>query len=318
MQTMVTAVTGCLGFMGSHFTRACLSRGWHVWGIDKMTYASNLRCLKEFQNNPLFKFTKEDIRAMQHLSDVDIVVNFAAETHVDNSIMDSANFVQTNICGVENLLELIRSKRNYEMPLLIQVSTDEVYGDIENGLHTEQDRLQPSNPYSSSKAAADLLILGWHRTHHVPYIIIRPTNNYGLDQYPEKLIPKAVKYLTLGKPIPVHGDGSYRRTWLHAQDTAAGILTVIDRGERNTIYNMAGNDELPNLEIIKKIINYYFDGAQDQRWQEFVKQNFIRMGEDVRYSLDDAKLRALGWNPQRDLNQEIRALVDYYKNHFIW
>jgi dTDP-glucose 4,6-dehydratase len=255
---------------------------------------------------------------MTHLSDVDLVVNFAAETHVDNSIMDSRHFVQTNICGVENLLEVIRSKRNYEMPLLVHISTDEVYGEIEDGLHSETDRLNPSNPYSSSKAAADLLILGWHRTHGVPYNIVRPTNNYGTDQYPEKLIPKSIKYLNLGKPIPLHGDGSNRRTWLHVEDMVEGVLTVIDKGERNSIYNLAGNTELPNADVIKKLIHFYFNGTEDANWQNFVKQNYVRIGEDCRYSLNDARIKALGWAARRNFDAEIKRLVAYYKNHFVW
>lgn len=318
MSKKIIAVTGCLGFIGSHFTRACLARGWNVWGIDKMTYAAHMDCLVEFKKSPLFKFTEADIRSMTHLYDVDFVVNFAAETHVDNSIMDSRHFVQTNVCGVENLLELIRSKRNYEMPRLIQISTDEVYGDIENGLHSETNPLRPSNPYSSSKAAADMLILGWARTHDVPYNIVRPTNNYGLNQYPEKLIPKSVKYLTLGKPIPVHGTGVNRRNWIHAEDTSAGILAIIEKGEKNTIYNLSGDCELPNIEVIKKIICYYFDKKEVPDWQQYTKMNFVRIGEDVRYSLDDSKLRRLGWKPLSNFDEKLKELVHYYKKNFIW
>src|SRR5258708_6496584 len=223
-------VTGCLGFMGSHFTRLCLEKGWWVWGIDKHTYAARPELLEEFHKSPLFKFQQADIAEIDHLYDVDIVFNFAAETHVDNSIVDSKRFLRSNIMGVQNLLELIRGKRHYEMPVLVQVSTDEVYGDISHGRHTEADPLKPSNPYSASKAAADLLILGWHRTHDVPYLIVRPTNNYGIGQYPEKLIPKSVKYLSLKKMIPLHGDGSYVRSWLHVEDTCSAIIHAIEHG----------------------------------------------------------------------------------------
>lgn len=313
----VIAVTGCLGFIGSHFTRACIRLGWHVWGIDKITYAANVSCLTEFEKSEFFKFTQADIADMEHIYDVDVIVNFAAETHVDNSIMDSRNFIQTNVCGVENLLELIRSKRNYEMPLLVHISTDEVYGDIAEGLHGEDSPLRPSNPYSAAKAAADMLILGWHRTHDVPYVIIRPTNNYGSLQYPEKLIPKSVKYLTLGKPIPVHGDGSCRRNWLYVEDTVAGILKVIEKGSRNTIYNLSGNCELPNLDVIRMIITHYFDRDMED-WKNYTKMNFIRMGEDIRYSLDDRKLRALGWQPVAVFEEKLKELVRYHKQHFCW
>ncbi len=317
MSKKALAVTGCLGFMGSHFARTCLARGHHVWGIDKITYAAHPTLLQEFEKTSRFKFTKDDIVTMSHLYDVDIVVNFAAETHVDNSIMDSRNFVRTNALGVENLMELIRGKRNYEMPLLIQISTDEVYGDIRDGLHLETDPLKPSNPYSASKAAADLLILGWHRTHEVPFNIIRSTNNYGLYQYPEKLIPKAVKYLTLGKPIPIHGDGSYRRNWLHVDDMVEGVLTVIEKGERNKIYNLSGSSESSNIEVVEKIIKFHFE-KDVPNWKEYVKFNFVRMGEDIRYSLDDSAIRRLGWKPIRSFDKELRSLVEFYKKNFIW
>ncbi len=316
MSMKVVCITGCLGFMGSHFTRACLKRGWMVWGIDKRTYAAHTDVLQEFQQERAFRFLEADIVELNHLYDVDYVFNFAAETHVDNSIMDSVRFTRTNIMGVENLLELIRGKRNYEMPTLFQVSTDEVYGDIVSGRHKEGDPLKPSNPYSSSKAAADMLILGWHRTHKVPYNIIRPTNNYGINQYPEKLIPKAIKYLSLGKKIPLHGDGSYVRNWLHAQDTAAAILHIVEHGEKNRMYNVSGNYEASNKEVIAKVLRCYF--GKEVSLEEFVQFNYVRMGEDVRYSLDDSAIRSLGWKNGMQFDTELPSIVEYYKNKFVW
>ena len=312
----VVCVTGCLGFMGSHFTRTCLKKGWMVWGVDKKTYASHLDVLREFQENKSFRFLEADIVNMDHLYDVDYVFNFAAETHVDNSIMDSYGFTRTNIMGVENLLELIRAKRNYEMPVMFHISTDEVYGDIVAGRHKETDSLKPSNPYSASKAAADMLIMGWHRTHNVPFNIIRPTNNYGINQYPEKLLPKAVKYLMLGKKIPLHGDGSYVRTWLHAEDTASAILQVVERGERNRIYNVCGEYEASNKEILQKVLRCYF--GKDVELEQYVQFNFVRMGEDVRYSLDDSAIRALAWRPTKNFEDELKVVVEYYRNKFVW
>ena len=312
----VVAVTGCLGFMGSHFTRACLQRGWRVWGIDKQTYAARAEHLEEFLRSKSFKFTEADIATMDHLFEVDIVFNFAAETHVDNSIVDSKRFLHTNIMGVENILELVRAKRNYEMPLLVQLSTDEVYGDLTAGNHRESDPLRPSNPYSASKAAADMLILGWHRTHGVPFIIVRPTNNYGIDQYPEKLIPKSVKYLSLGKKIPLHGDGSFVRNWLHADDTASAILHIVDRGERNAIYNVSGNYEAQNKEVVGKVLRCYF--GKDVPLEDYAQLNYVRMGEDIRYSLDDSRLRDLGWKNSKNFDEELARIVDYYKNKFTW
>jgi dTDP-glucose 4,6-dehydratase len=312
----VVAVTGCLGFMGSHFTRACLEKGWRVWGIDKLTYAARTEHLEGFRKHKSFKFLEGDIATMDHLYEVDFVFNFAAETHVDNSIIDSRRFLNTNIMGVENLLELIRGKRNYEMPVLFQLSTDEVYGDLVAGNHKETDALRPSNPYSASKAAADMLILGWHRTHGIPFNIVRPTNNYGIDQYPEKLIPKAVKYLTLGKKIPLHGDGSFVRNWLHADDTASAILHIVEHGERNALYNVSGNYEATNREVIGKVLRCYF--GKEMPLEDHVQFNYVRMGEDVRYSLDDSRLRSLGWKNSKKFDDELQVMVDYYKNKFIW
>lgn len=312
----VVAVTGCLGFMGSHFARACLQRDWMVWGVDKKTYAARPELLEEFGQHKSFRFLEADIAKMDHLYDVDYVFNFAAETHVDNSIIDSARFSWSNIMGVENLLELIRAKRNYEMPILVQISTDEVYGDVLNGKHTEMDPLRPSNPYSASKAAADMLILGWHRTHKVPYIIVRPTNNYGIDQYPEKLIPKAIKYLSLGKKIPLHGDGSYIRNWLHIEDIVSAILHIIEHGERNRIYNVSGNYEASNKEVIAKVLQAYFGALVDL--ERHVQFNYVRMGEDIRYSLDDSPLRALGWTNAKIFDIELKTIVDHYKSRFVW
>jgi dTDP-glucose 4,6-dehydratase len=312
----VVAVTGCLGFMGSHFTRACLQRGWKVWGIDKQTYAARAEHLEEFLRSKSFKFTEADIATMDHLFEVDIVFNFAAETHVDNSIVDSKRFLHTNIMGVENILELVRAKRNYEMPVLVHLSTDEVYGDLTAGNHRETDSLRPSNPYSASKAAADMLILGWNRTHGVPFIIVRPTNNYGIDQYPEKLIPKSVKYLSLGKKIPLHGDGSFVRNWLHADDTASAILHIVEHGERNTIYNVSGNYEAQNKEVVAKVLRCYF--GKDVALEEYAQLNYVRMGEDIRYSLDDSRLRTLGWKNTKNFDEELARIVDYYKNKFTW
>jgi dTDP-glucose 4,6-dehydratase len=312
----VVCITGCLGFMGSHFTRACLAKGWNVWGVDKRTYASRVGHLEEFRKYRSFQFDEADIAAMEHLYEVDYIFNFAAETHVDNSIIDSRRFLQTNIMGVENLLELVRGKRNYEMPVLFQISTDEVYGDLVTGKHVESDALRPSNPYSASKAAADMLILGWHRTHGIPFNIVRPTNNYGIDQYPEKLIPKAVKYLSLGKKIPLHGDGSYIRTWLHAEDTASAILHIVECGERNAIYNISGDYEVSNIEVITKLLRCYF--GKDMPLEDYAQFNYVRMGEDVRYSLDDSRLRNLGWTNAKSFDVELPLIVKHYKDRFTW
>ena len=222
----IVYVTGCLGFIGVHVTRACLAKGWYVLGVDKGTYASNFSFLSEFDKNPNFKFIRKDINELDRLYDCDYIINTAAETHVDNSIEDSDQFVHSNVNGVHHLLNLIKQKAHYKMPTLLHFSTDEVYGDILVGSHDELAILKPSNPYSATKAAADMFVLGWARTHKVPYVIVRPTNNYGIGQYVEKLIPKSVKYLTVGKKIDLHNNGTPVRTWLHVSDTANAITTT--------------------------------------------------------------------------------------------
>ena len=312
----IVCVTGCLGFMGSHFTRAALKRGWRVWGIDKKTYAARPELLVEFRKWKIFEFLEADIATLDHLYDVDYVVNFAAETHVDNSILDATRFLHSNILGVKNLLELIRAKRHYEMPVFVQLSTDEVYGDLRDGVHSPKAALQPSNPYSASKASADMLIAAWHRTHNVPYIILRPTNNYGIGQYPEKLIPKAVKHLALGKKIPLHGDGGCRRNWLHVEDTAEALIAVIEKGAPGMIYNISGNRELTNKEVVKHVLKAYF--GRPTPLDSHVKFAYVRQGEDVRYGVDDSALRALGWRNRRVFDREIVKIVRHYKNKVVW
>jgi len=241
----VVYITGCLGFIGSYITRQCLELGWYVKGIDKITYAANRNLLTEFNKFDNFSFVHCDINDLKFLYDCDYVINTAAETHVGNSISSSDEFVKSNIDGVHNLLELIKTHRgeNVNKPILIHFSTDEVYGDIENGVHTETHLLKPSNPYSATKAAADMLVMAWGRTHKVPYIIVRPTNNYGIGQYVEKLIPKTCKYLKLNKKVPLHNNGTPVRTWLHAQDTSNAIIKIIESGITNEIYNICGGFE---------------------------------------------------------------------------
>jgi dTDP-glucose 4,6-dehydratase len=250
----VVYVTGCLGFIGYHVTKACLDMGWYVRGIDSCTYAANLHLLPELEKYNTFTFEQNDINDLDILYECDYIINTAAETHVDNSIASSDVFVKSNIDGVHNLLKLIKQKYKFKMPTLLHFSTDEVYGDIVEGAHTEEDLLKPSNPYSATKAAADMLISAWARTYGVPYIIVRPTNNYGIGQYTEKFIPHTIKHLSLGKKAPLHDLGLPRRTWLHASDTAAAVIKIIEAGVVNETYNISGNYEEQNLVVAKKII----------------------------------------------------------------
>jgi dTDP-glucose 4,6-dehydratase len=312
-------ITGCLGFIGSYITRTCLDKGWYVKGVDKMTYASNNTLLKEFENYSNFSFVKCDINDLEFLYECDYIINTAAETHVGNSIVKSDDFVHSNINGVHHLLELIRNYRGEgkSIPTLLHFSTDEVYGDVTEGEHLETDILKPSNPYSATKAAADQLILAWARTYNLPYIIVRPTNNYGIGQYTEKLIPKAIKYLGLGKRIPLHNNGTPIRNWLHAQDTADAIITLINSQVKNEIYNIAGGFEQNNLDTINKIITLYYPGEEIE-YNSYLDFSYSRQGQDIRYALNDNKLRNLGWKPQMDFEKELTSIVQYYKNKFIW
>lgn len=312
----IVYITGCLGFIGSYITRACLEKGWYVKGIDKITYASNKDLLQEFEKNSLFLFVKCDINDLKFLYECDYIINAAAETHVGNSIANSDEFVKSNITGVHNILELIKNYRQEtsKKPILLHLSTDEVYGDIIDGEHTETDILKPSNPYSATKAAADMLIMAWNRTYNIPYVIVRPTNNYGIGQYVEKLIPKACKYLSLGKKLPLHNNGTPIRNWLHAKDTAAAIITIIESNVKDEIYNICGGYEQSNYQTFDKIVKSFNNGIIEQ----YVDFSYNREGQDLRYALDDSKLRALGWKPEADFNNELIDIVKYYTEKFIW
>jgi dTDP-glucose 4,6-dehydratase len=314
----IVYVTGCLGFIGSYVTKTCLDLGWYVKGVDKITYAANRDLLTQFKKYPNFSFVQCDINDLKFLYDCDYLINTAAETHVGNSVANSDDFIHSNINGVHNLLELIKNHRgeNISKPTLLHFSTDEVYGDIEKGEHIETDLLKPSNPYSATKAAADMLIMAWGRTYGLPYIIVRPTNNYGIGQYVEKLIPKTCKYLKLGRKVPLHNGGTPIRNWLHAQDTADAIITIVNAGVKNEIYNICGGFEQNNLETVKKIC--ILDNKNLEELDNYIDFSYIRQGQDVRYALDDSKLQKLGWKPKKEFDNELPQIVDYYKNKFIW
>lgn len=317
MSKKIVYITGCLGFIGSYVTRLCLQQGWFVRGVDKITYASNPELLEEFSTYENFIFDHQDINDIEFLYECDYVINVAAETHVGNSIVSSDEFIHSNINGVHHLLELIRNYRSEgkHVPTLLHFSTDEVYGDIAEGTHTESDLLKPSNPYSATKAAADMLILAWARTYKIPYVIVRPTNNYGEGQYIEKLIPKACKYLGIGRGIPLHNNGTPVRNWLHASDTANAVVTIINKGVTNEIYNVCGSFEQDNLTTAKKIVKLY---TGDDDFMKYLDLSTVRPGMDFRYSVDDSKLRNLGWSTQMSFDAELPSIVNYYKKRFIW
>ncbi len=304
MNRKLMLVTGGLGFIGKHFVKRCLESGHFVTNVDVVNYAADRFANEEFLEHVNYRHIREDIANLSHLPESDFLVNFAAESHVDNSIADSRQFCHSNVIGVQRLLELVRAKSNREGPLFVQISTDEVYGDIANGRHTAAAPLRPSNPYSATKAAADLLVIGWARTYGIRYNIVRMTNNYGPNQYPEKLIPKSAWRMRRGLPALMHGDGSYVRSWLHVDDSVDALLTIMHKGEHNTIYNAHGDVELPNIEVLRKLARLF--GIPEEKAYISIPN---RVGQDIRYSLDDSPLRALGWKPIRDFEAELAKIA---------
>jgi dTDP-glucose 4,6-dehydratase len=286
---MELVVTGGRGFIGSHFVEQALENGHHVVDFDCMSYCSHKEL--PFDNHPNYKHMIADICEISHLPSCD-VVNFAAETHVDNSINDTNPFIKNNILGVHNLLEIIRGKQTYERPMFVQISTDEVYGDKAEGSFRETDKLTPSNPYSASKAAAEMLVLSYYRTYGMNYLITRSSNNYGPRQYYEKLIPKSIRCLETKKKIPLHGDGSYVRDWIYVKDNVNAIYTLIKQGVRNDTFNIGADNHMTNIEVVQYLLNT-FGKTKDEI--EFVPN---RWGQDLRYSLNTDKIRTIGWTPE--------------------
>ena len=288
---MRIVVTGGLGFIGSSFVNLVKEKNptATVLVIDKCTYAANPNNISKS-----VEYLKEDICNVtaDDLGDYDYIVHFAAESHVDNSIRDSKPFVDSSLLGVWNLLELVRGKPSYERPLFFHISTDEVYGDREEGVFVEEDALSPSNPYSATKAGAEMLVKAYARTYGIDYIITRSSNNYGQRQYEEKLIPKCISSLTQGKKIPVHGDGSYIRDWTYVKDNISGIMTIIEKGIKNETFNIASENYMVNLDVVKTIISWM---GKDESSIQFVPN---RWGQDVRYAVSSKKLRDLGWTPE--------------------
>jgi len=307
-------VTGGLGFIGKHFIKRCLELGHFVTNVDVVNYAADRCANEEFLRHSNYRHIAEDIAALSHLPESDVIVNFAAESHVDNSITDNHQFCHSNILGIQRLLELTRVKNPHEAPLFVQISTDEVYGDIAFGRHGESDPMRPSNPYSATKAAADMLVLGWARTYGLRYNIVRMSNNYGPFQYPEKLIPKSILRMRRGLPALMHGDGSYVRSWLHVADAVEAVLTIAAKGEHDTVYNVRGDVELPNIEVLRNLARI----LNRPEAEAFVSVP-NRVGQDLRYSLDDSRVRALGWRPTRVFDEELIRIAanDDIKRFFL-
>lgn len=309
-------ITGCLGFIGGYVTETCLKLGWHVMGIDCETYAANLELLPKLARYKNFTYQCKNINDLNMLYDCDYIINTAAETHVDNSIINSDEFIHSNINGVHNLLRLIQTKHRFKMPTLVQFSTDEVYGDLVKGSFDETASLKPSNPYSATKASADHLIQSYHRTFKIPYLIVRPTNNYGVGQYVEKFIPKTCQYLALEKKVPLHEKGTPIRCWLHAQDTTNAVIHLLKNDIVNDVYNISGNYEDTNLNVFKKILSKF--GINQDDYLEYVDFSVNRPGQDVRYHINDDKLRKSGWDNQINFNLALNDVVHHHRMNFKW
>ena len=303
---MIYLVTGGRGFIGSHFVERVLRENHTVVDIDKMTYAASATL--PWDENPNYTHIKEDICNLDHLPNCDVIVNFAAESHVDNSIESPKVFLKSNTDGVFNILNLLRAKV-YQKPLFVHISTDEVYGDINEGEKTESSILNPSNPYSATKAAAEMLINAYARTFDIDYQIVRSTNNYGPRQYPEKLIPRIIHSLENGKKIPLHGDGSYVRDWLYVEDNVDAIYKICNADEVNQIWNVSAYNYMKNIEVVKEICSWR--GIKD--YNSHVQHIENRMGQDYRYSICSQKTRnTLGWNP---IKSHLYNFVDDWKKN---
>lgn len=308
-------VTGGSGFIGSNFIRYMLEKypEYRIINLDKLTYAGNPDNLKDVENNPNYSFVCGDICDMDVVNEVmqqvDQVVHFAAESHVDRSIDDGSVFVRTNVLGTYILLE---SALEHGIKRFVHVSTDEVYGSINEGAFKETDMLVPSSPYSSSKAGSDLLAQSYYITHKLPVIITRCTNNFGPYQYPEKLIPLFVTNLLENRKVPVYGTGQNVRDWIYVLDHCKAVDFVLHNGSVGEIYNIGGGTEMTNLEITEMIIEKV---GSDGSMIEYVKD---RLGHDLRYSLDCSKLRGLGWAPEYDFDEALEEAVRWYVDNRWW
>jgi dTDP-glucose 4,6-dehydratase len=309
-------VTGGAGFIGSNFVRYALQThpDWHVTNLDKLTYAGRKENLHDVMGNPRHTFVHGDIldakTAGPLVEQADYVVHFAAETHVDRSIMAAADFIKTDVEGSFVLLEAAR--RNPKLKRFVQISTDEVYGSVPEGSSVETDELKPRNPYAASKAGADRLAYSYWATHDVPVIVTRASNNYGPYQFPEKVIPLFVTNLVDNIPVPLYGDGGNVRDWLHVLDHCRAIDLLMHKSINGEVYNIGGGNEVKNVDLTHMILKYAGKGP------ELIKPVTDRKGHDRRYSLGTAKLRAMGWTPQVSFEEGLRETVSWYQQNEWW
>jgi len=313
-------VTGGAGFIGANFIRFVLREypDWHVTNLDKLTYAGNLENLREVEDNPRYTFVRGDIADREAVAGLfagggfDAVVNFAAESHVDRSILDAGPFIETNVRGTQVLLE---AARRYGVRVFLQVSTDEVYGSLgpDDPPFTEEHPVKPNSPYSASKAAADLLCRAYHETYGLPVVVNRCSNNYGPYQFPEKLIPLMIANVLENKPLPVYGDGLNVRDWIHVEDHCRGIAAALRRGRPGAVYNFGGRAERTNLDVVRTILRIL------DRPESLIRFVADRPGHDRRYAMDIARAeRELDWRPRWTFEDGLEATVRWYVDNAEW
>jgi dTDP-glucose 4,6-dehydratase len=310
-------VTGGLGFIGSHYVDLLLSRGYKVINIDKITYASNL----DFCPAGDYTFIKADVKDLDHIPYCDYIVHFAAESHVDSSILNNEPFIHSNILGTHRILELLKNQKRdnfqlgweYKEPVLIYIGTDEVFGEIIGSSFFENDPHNPGNPYSASKSCAEQLVKAWGRTYHLPYRITRTTNNYGPRQHPEKLIPRCITNCLKGEKIPIQGTGEYIRNWIYVKDNCEAIFKVMANGANGETYHISSSEEYSVVQIVKMILGKF--GLDFDKNVEFVSN---RSGQDYRYALNCDKIHEqLGWVQEHKFNDVLDEIIKGYKDGII-
>lgn len=315
---MKLLITGGAGFIGSNFIRWALDEhtDWEITNIDKLTYAGNLENLKGIESNPRYSFVKGDIADREAINEImnrgyDSVINFAAESHVDRSILDSSPFIDTNIKGTQVLLD---SARQHNIRKYLQVSTDEVYGSLgPEGSFTETSLISPSSPYSASKAAADHLCFAYHRTYGLPVVVTRCSNNFGPYQFPEKFVPLIITNALENKPVPLYGDGLNVRDWIYVQDHCRALALVLEKGREGEVYNIGAECELTNRQILETLLKKL------DKPQSLIKPVPDRPGHDRRYALNSTKLRAeLGWEPAYSFDTGMEETIAWYLENRDW
>jgi dTDP-glucose 4,6-dehydratase len=308
-------VTGCAGFIGSNFVRYLINKypDYNIINLDALTYAGNRENLKDLEELDTYRFFHGNILDKSLVEDlaknVEVIINFAAETHVDRSILEAGSFIHTDVVGTFTLLE---TAKKYNIKRFIQISTDEVYGSIEKGSFSENSNLMPNSPYSASKSGADLLVRSYFKTFGIPAIITRSSNNFGPFQYPEKVIPLFITNAFDNLPLPLYGDGKNVRDWIYVLDNCEAIDTVLHKGEPGEVYNIGAGNEIQNIEITEMIL------AKLGRSKSLIKQVPDRPAHDRRYSLDCSKIHQLGWKPKYLFEDALDETIEWYRNNEKW